>query len=875
VFKTLWEKIKGLGKKGAAIIAAIAVGGIVVLNVETGPEGEWIIYSGADSVVINDSMKYAYFDSSTVLELDELLKGFRVDSLGDSIFWDGPKVFLDSLQSAYSVLPWYEKVALQGTNYDTNTIAYTVKIGDREGRKEHGNILTWFDPRELGISIETNFSDNHRTVYDVFTTSRDNLDDLKKYVRRDSLGFRKKLDFSMVKTKILDPLWLNSLNDKIPNPIMNADSLGIDGSFFKDGKIFDNVSMEDRNVITKGTFSYGASQTYATLLAGLNDIGTIDSALTFLQGAIYTATATGVLNVAVGGFTITIDSDSPPNGNPNAGHITTLSGVGIVAVRVNSSGTGTIIIRNQYVVSQAGATVGGLFQVTASTFTGKIQVHDNMFDGKNIADHYVFQISDSDPVIEMWNNTVLNCDVRAGSAGGIAYYIANHNASSKYEHNNAHNCVDGIDNTAESATYNNFLFSSNTNDVVNNTGSTGNNCASDNSSIGFATENDMLVSLTILNEVSSVTDTDTDFLQLLETGSIDTAGIAATISDNTTGNRSNERPGFDGFTSIGADELRTPIFRSVGPKSTASIQSGSGNNLEISGDTATFASAVGDSIGIGDVIQYDKDDGGAVDTICFIHERISSTQFIVRNSAGETAATTSASDQDWDIFRAYIQLSNINLGTENTGIAAGLRDFDGASGKDLVGTNSIITYACYNDTIDTVKVTISGWTTNAVNFIKIFTPVTTSEVGTSQRHTGIQGTGYTLIPSGTGIALQIDEDFTVVEGLEIKLENGGDSDEGVRFDADNCLLDACIIWTAQSVSNQDGVYVPNGDFIFNIRNCIIYGWDRAGVHIQIFSAGEFTTTLNLFNNIVFDCGTGGAGRGGVRIQTGKVFLRYE
>ena len=40
---------------------------------------------------------------------------------------------------------------------------------------------------------------------------------------------------------------------------------------------------------------------------------------------------------------------------------------------------------------------------------------------------------------------------------------------------------------------------------------------------------------------------------------------------------------------------------------------------------------------------------------------------------------------------------------------------------------------------------ISGWTTDADNYLRVFTPVTASEVGVSQRHTGVAGTGFRLV----------------------------------------------------------------------------------------------------------------------------------
>src|SRR5262245_63896515 len=114
---------------------------------------------------------------------------------------------------------------------------------------------------------------------------------------------------------------------------------------------------------------------------------------------------------------------------------------------------------------------------------------------------------------------------------------------------------------------------------------------------------------------------------------------------------------------------QTSIYRSVQNK-TSAIQAGSGINLTISSGTATFASAMPDSIGVGDAIQYDDDSDGDIDandSICFIHGRTSSTVFMVKNAAGSNP-TDVTNDQDWSIFRAYLNITNCENRTENTGI---------------------------------------------------------------------------------------------------------------------------------------------------------------------------------------------------------------
>jgi hypothetical protein len=200
---------------------------------------------------------------------------------------------------------------------------------------------------------------------------------------------------------------------------------------------------------------------------------------------------------------------------------------------------------------------------------------------------------------------------------------------------------------------------------------------------------------------------------------------------------------------IGADEVSTAIYRSIAPSATTALDTGTadGNNLTISGSTMTVATATPDTIGVGDVIQYDSDNNGSVDALAFITARASSSQYTVKSAIGGTPIPTTAADQDWSIFRSYASLSTAEQGNENSGIADTLENFDdwtvgGGRDDDEVGKN-LMTYneqwniAAYaNGTTADSGVTINGWITAPANYVKVYTPTATTEVGTSQRHQG-------------------------------------------------------------------------------------------------------------------------------------------
>ncbi|GEM_PF-1276901 len=285
---------------------------------------------------------------------------------------------------------------------------------------------------------------------------------------------------------------------------------------------------------------------------------------------------------------------------------------------------------------------------------------------------------------------------------------------------------------------------------------------------------------------------------------------------------------------IGADETSSEIFRSVGPSNVTTLQNGSGNNLTISGSTATFSSAISDNVGIGDAIQYDSTDDDVVDSIAFVHRRISNTQFTIKKNTGESPTITTSADQDWDIFRAYTSLSNAESGIENTGIIESLRNFDDWTvggdaltddiGKDLAAENQRWNIACYKDAVDIANVVIDGWTTNDTSVLKIFAPARLNEVGTSQKHKGIKDTGFKLQTAG-GFGITTNTGI-IIEGLEIENTLNG--------------------------SDQGEVLVSGANYSFaTIRESVIYG----GIS-GIETSATFGTKLEIYNNFIFDAVAG-------------------
>lgn len=285
---------------------------------------------------------------------------------------------------------------------------------------------------------------------------------------------------------------------------------------------------------------------------------------------------------------------------------------------------------------------------------------------------------------------------------------------------------------------------------------------------------------------------------------------------------------------------QTQIYRSMQAGNTTAIKVGTGINLSISGSTATFASAMPDSIGVGDAIQYDATGLGVITNVCFIHGRTSSTVYTVKTAAGGTPTATSADDQDWSIFRAYTSLSNWESGTENTGISALVRNFDGGN-RNIVTNNEYWNISCYRST-DATQLGIAGWTTDATRRMRIYTPYATSEVGTTQRHLGIN----------SGVRFIYNNFISIDEGAPVNLNLDY---EGIVF--------AVSATACQAVQYQQGT----ADALGNVKDCVFVGRDGSGCSARtqgIVLSTNYSGTVKISNCIFYNFDGSGANTGAGR-----------
>ncbi len=110
-----------------------------------------------------------------------------------------------------------------------------------------------------------------------------------------------------------------------------------------------------------------------------------------------------------------------------------------------------------------------------------------------------------------------------------------------------------------------------------------------------------------------------------------------------------------------------------------------------------------------------------------------------------------------------------------------------------------------------------------------------TKAGDEARHAGFDndGTNYALEVSGAH-CLTVNNSGLLIDGLIIKQDGTGTSDEGVRMANDGGTFTAqnCIVWSDTQDSQQDGFYSGNIDVTMHIIQCFIQGFGRGGIHSQ-------------------------------------------
>ena len=179
-----------------------------------------------------------------------------------------------------------------------------------------------------------------------------------------------------------------------------------------------------------------------------------------------------------------------------------------------------------------------------------------------------------------------------------------------------------------------------------------------------------------------------------------------------------------------------------------------------------------------------------------------------------------------------------------------LYDWEAAQQGDLTGARDEIAVAkcrCTGGTADTVaQPQITGWTTSATQYIKIWTD--TSE---SYRPTGVgwpTGNKYRLeVNGGTATGITISQNYTIIDGIWTSQPNA-DVAGFTLYDGSSggCIISNCVARNTSANSTtaaftHGGVneVAPN-----KVINCIAYGPWEWGLYLRGNNATSYTLTYN-------------------------------
>ena len=211
------------------------------------------------------------------------------------------------------------------------------------------------------------------------------------------------------------------------------------------------------------------------------------------------------------------------------------------------------------------------------------------------------------------------------------------------------------------------------------------------------------------------------------------------------------------------------------------------------------------------------------------------------------------------VYRAYTSLFNWEASTENANITEPTEN-DVNPSTDLVSANTIMMVAAYGDGPDTTNLDINSWTTGPSNYIKIYTPTSTSEVGTTQRHAGVWDTGKYHIEAVEKV-LDVQEEYVRIEGLQIRqtsVVQPGDS--GIIVNATGTAeyqFSHNIIREVTSTNWHTGIeiYTVGPSSVAYIWNNVIYDFGDSTFGYAMNPTDPDLTSY-IYNNTMYNNGNG-------------------
>ncbi|EKD25885.1 MAG: hypothetical protein ACD_79C01452G0001, partial [uncultured bacterium] len=293
---------------------------------------------------------------------------------------------------------------------------------------------------------------------------------------------------------------------------------------------------------------------------------------------------------------------------------------------------------------------------------------------------------------------------------------------------------------------------------------------------------------------------------------------------------------------IGANEKTRVIYYSVGT-SVANLNTNGATVTVTGGYTATFSAVLPDNIGVGDKLTY----GG---NTAYIYKRNSGTVYLIQSATGG-AATNIGAGTACTINRTFNTLSSAEDGAD---------DASYLNTADLQANNIQLHFTCYADgTLS--KVTIDGYTTAKDNYIRIYAPNLSSEVGASQRHDGVWNSNYVNVlltaSSNWQNLFYIMDDYVRIEGLQLAASNAGAylwpkslSSNDISSIYNAIYISDCIIKSSSSTEMTNSIYIQDGDENAFVYNNVIYDFNNSsGSRFNIINNAK----AYVYNNTFFNC----------------------
>ena len=279
----------------------------------------------------------------------------------------------------------------------------------------------------------------------------------------------------------------------------------------------------------------------------------------------------------------------------------------------------------------------------------------------------------------------------------------------------------------------------------------------------------------------------------------------------------------------------TNVFYSVG-QNTTDHKTGT-PTVTISGTTATFSVAqTATNMGVGDKVTWGNVGVG------YITGKTSTTVWSISTATGGTpTATTSAPVNS--IAHAFASLNAaVGNGVSNNATSSSFLNT-----SNLVSGDYTLNIPLYFDTAtDTAAVIISGYTTGPNNYIKLYTPIsTTTEANTSQRHNGVWNDTKFKIARTFSSVLTINSNYVIIEGLQFSVTPNG-SHRSIEITG---LSGAGNIKISKSIFRGIGLSFNRSGYIYFSSSSSI----KVDIYNNLFDRATGGTSANAAS-IVYDSG---------------------